>query len=73
MIPMLIVFVLAAVIAGILLRSALSAVLLIGLVAGIYVLSCYAFDASPRALLSEGVHQTKHVYRAHQREIRQWL
>lgn len=77
MMPMLVIFVLAALIVGVILRSVLHAALLVGLIAGLYVLCCYAFDASPRALLSQGVHQAKHEYRTrvqpHERKIREWL
>jgi hypothetical protein len=73
MIPLLVTGLLVAIIAGIFLRSALSALMLVGLVLGVFVLSCYAFDVSPRVILVDGIHAANHEYRVHRREIREWL
>lgn len=78
MTSMLITFLVAAVIVGIFLRSALHALGLVALVLGLFFISCYAFDVSPRAILSDGVREAHHEYRAlhvpaHKREIREWL
>ena len=78
MTAMLVTAILAAVIAGIFLKNALHALLLIGLVLGIFFVGCYALDVSPRAMLTEGVQQAHHEYRAlrvptHRREIRDLL
>jgi excisionase family DNA binding protein len=77
MIPMFVTALLVAVIAGIFLRSALHALLLVGLVIGVFFVSCYAFNISPRVILVEGVHAMRHearsVVHAHKREIREWL
>jgi hypothetical protein len=69
-----------AVIVGIFLRSVFHALGLIGLVTGFYLLTCYAFDISPRALLNDTVHaarsvshEARHEYRAHRSEIEEWL
>lgn len=73
MIAMLVTGLLVAIIAGIFLRNALHALLLIGLVLGVFFISCYAFDVSPRVILVDGVHAARHEYRAHRREIKAWL
>ena len=77
MIPVFVTALLVAVIAGIFLRSALHALLLVALVLGVFFISCYAFDISPRVFLVEGVHAMKHEARSvvyvHQREIRNLL
>lgn len=74
MISMLAVALVVALIAGIFLRSALHALFLIGLVLGSFALCCYAFRASPRAVLFDGVHtaqaMSRHEYRTHRREVR---
>lgn len=73
MITTFVVCLLGAIIAGIFLRSAIHALLLVCFVLGVFVLSCYAFRISPRAVLSDGTHHVQHAYRAHRREINELL
>jgi hypothetical protein len=58
-----------AVIAGIFLRSAIHAFLLVAFVCGVFVLSCYACRVSPRAVLSDGSRGARHELKLHRREI----
>ena len=64
---------LIAVIAGIFLRSMLHAFLLIAFVLGVFVLSCYAFRVSPRAVLSDGSRGARHELKMHRHELRELL
>lgn len=73
MIPTLVLCVLLAVVAGIMLRSAIRAVLLIGLVLGIFFVSCYACDVSPSAVLSEGATNAHELYKKHRYVEFAWL
>jgi hypothetical protein len=73
MISMLATALVVALIAGIFLRSAFHALLLVGLVLGVFALSCYAFRADPRVILFDGVHAARHEYRTHRREIHKWI
>ncbi len=65
-----------AVIAGIFLRSIIHAALLVGIVVFAFLLSCYAFDISPRVLLFDAndavhavEHEARHEYRLRRQEI----
>jgi hypothetical protein len=73
MITTFVVCLLFALIAGIFFRSAIHALLLVCFVLGVFVLSCYAFRVSPRAVLSDGSHGIRHEYRTHKREIKEWM
>jgi len=80
MISMLATALVVALIAGIFLRSAAHAILLMGLVIGAFLLSCYAFDVSPRVLLHDTVgmahdveHEARREYRAHRNQIKELL
>ena len=73
MITTFVVCLLFAVITGIFLRSAIHALLLVCFVLGVFVLSCYAFRVSPRAVLSDGTHGIRHEYRVHKHELREYL
>lgn len=63
MISLIVLVSLALIIAVIILKHALQAVLLIGIVACAFTLGCYAFDADPQVVLGQGVHIAKHEYR----------
>ena len=69
MIPMLVTLLLGAVVVGIFLKNALSSLVLVALVLGVFFVSCYAFGLNPRVFLTEGVHATQHEYHMHKREI----
>lgn len=73
MISMLATALVVALIAGIFLRSAFHALMLIGLVIGAFWLCCYAFRADPQVILFDGVHAAKHEYSTHRREIHKWI
>jgi hypothetical protein len=62
-----------ALIAGIFLRSAIHALLLVAFVCGVFILSCYACRVSPRAVLTDGTHGLRHEYKVHRREIKELL
>ena len=69
MIPMLVTLLLGAVIVGIFLKNALSSLVLVALVLGVFFISCYAFGLNPRVFLTEGVHAARYEYRVNKREI----
>jgi len=61
MIPLLVTCLLFAIIAGIFLKNALSSLLLVALVLGVFFISCYAFDISWRVLLVETNTAVQHI------------
>jgi uncharacterized MnhB-related membrane protein len=69
MISLIVFIALIAVVAAILLKHALQAILLVGVVGVLFVAACYVFDADPQVVLGQGIRTTQHELRTHKHDL----